>query len=131
MIKTLLFFSSVLLFYASFFGCDELKIIGFRNMDGEYTRKFNSRTYFYDDKGLFVLKKKSCEWSVKEIGFEYPSYVSHNCGYSWRYKYNENIFDELSGLTISYTRKTVDLVITIILLLLMGFFIVGFLSSCV
>lgn len=119
--------------YASFVGCDVLKIVGFNTMDGDYTRKFISMdtTKYYQDTGLFVLtRNKSCEWSVKEIGFEYPSYVSSNCGYTWEYKYDENVFEELSGLTMSCVSSSVDIAIAIILVSFVGFFVVGFLASC-
>lgn len=119
--------------YVSFAGCDVLKIVGFNTMDGDYTRKFVSMnmTKYYEDKELFVLtRNKSCEWSVKEIGFEYPSYVSSNCGYNWEYKYDENVLEELNGLTISCVSSSVDIVIAIILVSFVVFFIVGFLTSC-
>ena len=119
--------------YASFMRCDALNIVGFKTMDGDYTLKFISMeiTKYYEERGLFVLtKNRSCDWSVKEIGFEFPSYVSSDCGYTWVYKYNENVFEEVNGFAISCVSSLVNIIIAVTLVLFVGFFVVGFLTSC-
>ena len=129
----MIIFLSLSFMYASFVGCDVLHIVGFNTMDGDYTCKFISMDTekYYEDRGLYVfIRNKSCEWSVKEIGFEYPSYVSSNCGYTWELKYDENVFEEINGLTMSCASSLVDVLIAVILLLFIGFFVVGFLTSC-
>ena len=94
----------VSLIYGSLVDCNVLKLSGFGEMDGYYTRDINSleEIRFYDDSNVFVHeRKRGCFWYVNENIVEYPFYVSPDCGHSWEYKHDNKTYESLRGSTMS------------------------------
>ena len=121
--------------YGSLVDCNILKLSGFREMDGDYTRDTNSskEIKFYDDSNIFVHeRKRECFWYVNEDRREYPCYVSSDCGYSW--EYISNTTSESIYTTMSCSSPTnwlgMFLLVSIIVLLIFYFNLEPISSVC-